>query len=152
MLCVIEGRHSRLAMAIGRALSPGHPRFLGVPFMRPALRVSGLPAAAGDLALLVTIHRSKSAVLFSHARIVRMTNSWGRTNRRELHGICVAVLTYLVPASVRLVADIESRAAMERDWKKWCVVGGAVIATCVLMGLFWLLIFRGLIRAVFSHF
>jgi len=41
---------------------------------------------------------------------------------------------------------------MEPDWKKWCVVGGAVIATCVLMGLLWLLLFRGLIRAVFSHF
>jgi len=41
---------------------------------------------------------------------------------------------------------------MEADWKKWSLVGGAVIVTCVLMGLLWLLLFSGLIRSVFSHF
>jgi hypothetical protein len=53
-------------------LSSGHARFLRVPFVRQALRVSGLPAAAGDLPLLVTVHRCESSVLFGHARMVRV--------------------------------------------------------------------------------
>jgi hypothetical protein len=76
-ILVIGRRQSRLPMAVDRALSPGHTRFLGIPFMCPTLRVSGLPATTGDLPLLVTSHGCKSAILFSHARIVRMNDSCG---------------------------------------------------------------------------
>jgi hypothetical protein len=41
---------------------------------------------------------------------------------------------------------------MERDWRKWYLVGGAVLLTGLLMGALWLLLLSGLIRAVFSHF
>jgi hypothetical protein len=40
---------------------------------------------------------------------------------------------------------------MEADWKKWGIVAGAAIVTCLLMGLFWLLLYSGLIKSIFSH-
>jgi len=56
---------------------PGGARLFARPFMRFPFFVGGLPAFAGDLPLLVTIHRCKSAILFCHARMLRMNDSSG---------------------------------------------------------------------------
>src|SRR5688572_9461812 len=48
------------------ALAVGFTRFFTRPLVRSALLMCGFTAFAGDLPLLVPIHRCESAILFGH--------------------------------------------------------------------------------------
>ena len=63
------------AMARHPALAAGLTRFLTRPLVRRPFLVSGLAALAGDLALFVSIHRSKSAIFLGHRCLLAYTNS-----------------------------------------------------------------------------
>ena len=58
------------AMARHPALAAGFARFLARPLVRGALLVRRLAALARNLALLVAVHRSKSAILFCHRALL----------------------------------------------------------------------------------
>src|SRR5688572_9964715 len=57
-------------MAGHAALASGLARFLARPLVRRALRVCRLPSLAGDLALLLAVHRGESAILSSHSDLL----------------------------------------------------------------------------------
>src|ERR1041384_4825020 len=52
------------------ALAPGFARFLAGPLVGRALLVGGLSALTGNFALLRAVHRSESAILFSHSNLL----------------------------------------------------------------------------------
>src|SRR6266550_1991366 len=60
-------------MAGHPALASGFARFLACPLVGRALLVRRFAAFAGDLALLRAVHRSESAILFSHTDLLPST-------------------------------------------------------------------------------
>src|SRR2546430_7489129 len=54
------------------ALATGLARFLARPLVRRALLVRRLSALAGDLALLVPVHRRKATIFFCHAILLAL--------------------------------------------------------------------------------
>src|SRR5215475_3881258 len=57
-------------MAGHAAFTSGFACFLACPFVGRALLMGGLATLAGNLALLRAVHRSESAVLFSHTDLL----------------------------------------------------------------------------------
>src|SRR5687768_13056449 len=57
-------------MAGHSALPPGFARFLAGPLVGRPLLMSSLASLAGNLALLRAVHRSESAILFSHTDLL----------------------------------------------------------------------------------
>lgn len=55
-----------LSAARPAALSAGLTRFLTAPFVSGSSQVRRSPALAGNLTLLVTVHRRKTAILYTH--------------------------------------------------------------------------------------
>ena len=58
------------AMARHATLASRFPSFLARPLMGRALGMRRLAALAGDLALLLPVHRGESAILFCHADLL----------------------------------------------------------------------------------
>src|SRR5687768_12520727 len=57
-------------MAGHSALPPGFARFLAGPLVGRTLLMGSLASLAGNLALLRAVHRSESAILFSHTDLL----------------------------------------------------------------------------------
>src|SRR5258705_10872588 len=77
VLCVLVALASRhltaAAMTRHAALASGFARFLACPLVGRALLMGGLAALAGNLALLRAVHRSESAIFFSHTVLPTIT-------------------------------------------------------------------------------
>ena len=65
------------AMARHPALAARLTRFLARPLVRGPFLMRGLAALAGNLALLASIHRCKSTILFGHHALLAYTSSRG---------------------------------------------------------------------------
>ncbi len=82
VLCVLVALASRhltaAAMTRHAALASGFARFLAGPLVGRALLMGGLAALAGNLALLRAVHRSESAIFFSHSVLPTITIRFAR--------------------------------------------------------------------------
>jgi hypothetical protein len=68
-------------MARHASLAACFTRFLTRPLVSRAFRMRGLAPFAGNLTLLLTVHRGESAILFSHAHLP--LSSRGANERRR---------------------------------------------------------------------
>ena len=70
------------AMARHPALAARFTRFFAGPLVRGPFLMRGLAALARNLALLASIHRRKSTILFGHHALLAYTSSVARANTR----------------------------------------------------------------------
>jgi hypothetical protein len=70
------------AMTRHPALAPRLTRFLARPLVSGSLLMRGLAALACNLALLASIHRRESTILFGHLALLAYTNPLVRANTR----------------------------------------------------------------------
>jgi len=62
-----------LSAARHAALSAGLTRFLTAPFVSGSSQVRRFPALAGNLTLLGTVHRRKTAILYTHNVLIHQS-------------------------------------------------------------------------------